>query len=58
MKNLNEVVKERKSSKKELNTIRSKKEKNSTIETKYDKNGNKVSMFETVKEVDEEKLIK
>ena len=30
----------------------------STIETKFDKHCNKVSIFETVKEVDEEKIIK
>ena len=34
------------------------KEVNSTIETKYDKYGNKFSMFETVKEVDEETVTK
>ena len=27
-----------------------------TIETKYDKNGNKISMYETVKEVETENL--
>ena len=31
-----------------------KKEKNSTIEKKFDQCGNKVSMFETLNEVDEE----
>ena len=31
---------------------------NSTIETKYDKHDNKISMFETVKEVDEGKITK
>ena len=34
--------------------IQKKKEKDSTIETKYDKYGNKVSIFETFKEVEEE----
>ena len=34
------------------------KENNSTIKLKYDKYGNKVSMFETVKEVDEYKVTK
>ena len=55
MKNQNESIKIL--IKKQLNTTK-KKEKNYTIETKYDKDGNKVSMFETVKEVDEEKMTK
>ena len=41
-----------------MNTIKINKENNYTIETKFDKDGNKVSMFETVKEVYEEKIIK
>ena len=32
--------------------------KKSTIETKYDKYGNKISIFESFKEVDKEKTIK
>ena len=45
-------------SEKELNTILKKKENNSTIETKSDKHDNKASMYETVKEVYKEKIIK
>ena len=41
-----------------MNTIIEKKEDNSTNEKKSDKHGNKVSMFETFKEVDKEKIIK
>ena len=44
--------------KKELHTIPKKEENNSTIETNVDKHDNKVSMYETVKEVDEEIFIK
>ena len=40
-----------------MNTIK-KEGNNSTAETKYDKHGNKVLMFETVKEVDEGIIIK
>ena len=36
-----------------LHTIYLKKENNSTIETKFDKYGNKVTIIENVKEVDE-----
>ena len=36
------------------NFTQNKKEKNSTIEKKFDQCGNKVSMFETLNEVDEE----
>ena len=39
------------------NTIK-KREKNSTIETKYDKYSNEVSLFETVKKLNEEKVTK
>ena len=45
-------------SKKELHTIQKKKEKNYTIATKFDQHYNKVSMFEIVKEVDEETVTK
>ena len=49
----------RKSSyKKQLYPIIKKKEKNYIIETKFDKNGNKVSMYETVEEVDEKTITK
>ena len=41
-----------------MNTILKKKENNSTIETKFDNHDNKVSMYETVKEVYKEKIIK
>ena len=44
--------------KKELNKITKKKEKSSTIEKDFDKHGNKVSMYEAVKEVYEETIIK
>ena len=44
--------------KKKFNKIAKKREDNSTIETKFDKHGNKASMYETVKEVDEEKITK
>ena len=40
-----------------MNTIKNL-ENNSTLETKFDKDGNKVSMFETVKEVYDETIIK
>ena len=40
-------------SEKYLNTM-----KRSTIETEYDKYGNKISIFESFKEVDKEKTIK
>ena len=57
-KNANEDTKRENFKKKELNTIEKNREKSSTIETKFDKNGNKVSMHETVKAVDQEKIIK
>ena len=41
-----------------MNTMRKKKEKNSTVETNFDRHGNTVLMFETFKEVDQEKIIK
>ena len=43
--------------KKQLHTIK-KKENNFTIEKIFDQDGNKVSMFETVQEVDEEIVTK
>ena len=43
--------------KKELPTVK-KKKNNSTIQTKFYQYGNKVSMFETVKEVDEQIVTK
>ena len=43
---------------KRLHSIIKKKENSSTIETKLNKYGNKVSMYETVKEVDEETITK
>ena len=42
---------------KELNTITKNNKIKSNIETKYDKHGNKISMYETVKEVEEETII-
>ena len=45
------------SSKTELHTLK-KTENNSTIETKFDQCGNKVSMYETVKEVDKDTVTK
>ena len=42
---------------KELNTITKNNEIKSNIEKKYDKHGNKISMYETVKEVEEETII-
>ena len=44
--------------KKELHTMPKNKEKSYTIETKFDKSSNKVSMYETIKEVYEETIIK
>ena len=41
-----------------MHTITKIKENNSTIETKYDKHENKVSMYETLKELDEEIITK
>ena len=41
----------------ELNTITKKREDSTTIETELDKHGNKISMYKTVKEVDEEIII-
>ena len=41
----------------ELNTITKKREDSTNIETKLDKHGNKISMYKTVKEVDEEIII-
>ena len=40
-----------------LHTITKNKENKSTIEKKYDKHFNKNSMYETVKEVEEETII-
>ena len=40
-----------------LHTITKNKENKSTIEKKYDKHGNKNSMYETVKEVEDETII-
>ena len=55
MKVTNEGMKREKNHlKKELYTITKNIGNDSTIETKYDKHGNKVSMYETVKEEDEE----
>ena len=42
----------------QLHTIKKKKVKKSTIETKFDKLGNKVSMLENSKKVDEYKVTK
>ena len=44
--------------KKEVHTIKNKKVNNSTIETKFDQCGNKVLIFETIKEVDGETVTK
>ena len=49
------VWKRKKSPEKELNTNNNNKP---TIETKFGKHGNIVSMFENIKEVDEERIIK
>ena len=59
MKNANEGMKREKFHLKiELNTITKKREDSTNIETKLDKHGNKISMYETVKEVDEEIIMK
>ena len=58
MKNANEGMKREKFHLKiELNTITKKREDSTTIETELDKRGNKISMYKTVKEVDEEIII-
>ena len=59
IKNENEGMKREKSHLKiYLNKITKNQENNSTIRIKFDKHGNNVSMYETVKEVDKEKIIK
>ena len=58
MKNANEGMKREKFHLKiELNTITKKREDSTNIETELDKHGNKISMYKTVKEVDEEIII-